>query len=608
MIILGFLLLLIPGFVWWVWLGKRNQDPLISLAQIIGISLALISLLAEFFFLLGGSLCLADIVGILIIFLVLGIAGLVKNDLKFPKNNIPHLLIGLVVFGLVIAWRLYQAKDLLLPNWVDSQHHYLIIRTILEQVGLPKTLAPSLDVPFFYHYGFHAVTAFFSGLSGLELGKSMLVLGQILNASIGLSIYALGKELWEDWRPAAFATLLVSFATRMPAYYLSWGRYTLTVGLVLLPLAMASTLQLLRKSDRKMAVFTLAVLTAGLLLSHYFAAVLLAIFLVILAFVYLIPRWKAPLTALSGFSGVLTSVICGIMLALPWLARVVKYSTASTGVGLSFPDSFQTVANSSQWEYIWQLLSPVSNQWMLLPAGVGLLWAIIKGKKIHFSLWALILGILTLPWSFTLRPFRPDHFAIVLFLPAVLLAGWFCWQISLLLEKWLKLQWIPILFLFLTAAGWTIWGFPLSENIVNSKTILVTEADLDALDWIAENTPPDARFFINNTYWLNNTYRGVDGGGWLLPYTGRWSLIPTVFYGYSPDKAFVQGIQDWGERASQITTCSEDFWELVEEADLDWIYLKEGVGSLQPEGLKGCEGIIDTYTNDSIIVFKIENN
>jgi len=604
--ILAFILLLLPGLAWWVWMGKREQDPLVSFAQIIGISLAFFSLLAELIFLLGGSLDLADIVGILTIIFVLGIAGLVKTGIKLSKNNLISLVIGLIAFGLIIAWRLYQAKDLLLPNWVDSQHHYLIVRTILENGGLPESLSPHLDVPFFYHYGFHAVTALFTGLSGLQIGESMLVLGQVLNAAVGLSIYALGKELWEDWRPAACAALLVSFATRMPAYYLSWGRYTLIAGLVLLPLAMAVSFQLLRKHKNNNLLVTLALLTAGVLLSHYFTAVLLAFFLVILAFVYLIPRWKAPLTALLSFSGVSTGVISGVILAAPWLVRVQKFSTASTGVGVNLPDSFETILTSGRWGYIWELLGPAGSHWLLVPAGIGLIWALIQGKKLHLALWTLILCLLTLPWSFTLRPFRPDHFAIVLFLPAVLWASWFFWQVGYLLNQWLKKHWVSTLFLFLVVTGWTAWGFPLSVDIVNSNTVLVREADLEALNWIAENTPQDARFFINTAHWLNNTYRSVDGGGWLLPYTGRWSLIPTVFYSYSIDKAYVQQTREWGERASLITTCSEDFWTLVEEADLGWIYIRKGVGGLQPEDLIDCEGVTNTYTNNSVFVFRID--
>ena len=142
-------------------------------------------------------------------------------------------------------------------------------------------------------------------------------------------------------------------------------------------------------------------------------------------------------------------------------------------------------------------------------------------------------------------------------------------------------------------------------NIINPVTILVTQDDLDALAWVKENTPPQARFYINTTYWLNNVYRGVDGGGWLLPYTGRWALVPTVFYGFSPDKAYVLQTREWGERASQVTTCSANFWSLVEDAQLDWVYIREGTGSLQGAGLQDCDGVEETYANDTVRIFTI---
>jgi hypothetical protein len=80
--------------------------------------------------------------------------------------------------------------------------------------------------------------------------------------------------------------------------------------------------------------------------------------------------------------------------------------------------------------------------------------------------------------------------------------------------------------------------------------------------------------------------------------------VPTVFYGFSPDKEQNQQLRDWGEAASEITTCSEEFWRIVEEADLDYVYIRKGIGSLQEEGLAGCEGVENIYRNRSIGIWK----
>jgi hypothetical protein len=134
---------------------------------------------------------------------------------------------------------------------------------------------------------------------------------------------------------------------------------------------------------------------------------------------------------------------------------------------------------------------------------------------------------------------------------------------------------------------------------------MVTADDLAALEWIKENNPEDARFFINTAYWQNNTYRGVDGGGWLLPYTGRWSVVPTVFYGFSPDKKLVRQTRDWGEEAFNLSACSSAFWTLIKETDVDWIYLREGAGSLQPQALSECAGIYERYANHLVRIYQI---
>ena len=602
MSVLAFVVLLLPGLAWWAWFGKQDRDPLVTLAQITGISLSAIILLTEIVFLLGGRFSTLGIILLAVVFAGLALAGWLRRGFHWPRKFRWYLWIGLPVLGLVIAWRLFQARNLLLPNWVDSQHHYLIVRAIIENRGLPETLTPYLDMPFYYHYGFHAIAALYTAISGLEIGQAMLVLGQVLNALIGLSIYALGKALWKDWRPAAAAALLVSFVTRMPAYYLSWGRYTLTTGMIFLPLAMSMALRLIRKPHRKTDIATLALLTAGVLLSHYFAALLLALFLVVLACVHVLPRLRKMLTAMAGISGIIAGAGMGLLLAMPWLLRVAHYSTLSTGI----ESNLGTIINgSSSAAYIWKLLGPVSNYALLFPAVIGLALVLADRKPTTFSIWSLLLAILALPWSINLRPFRPDHFAIVIFLPVTLWAGWLFWQAGRWVARRFQRRWACCVFLLVVLIGWVAWSFPMSENIVNPVTVMLTEDDLDALDWVKENTPEDARFFINTTYWQTDIYRGVDGGGWLLPYTGRWALVPTVFYTFSPDLAQVSGLLGLGKSASEIISCSPQFWQLIESADIDWLYIHQGQGALQPNALLACEQIFLAYENDQVWIFHI---
>ncbi len=604
MTLLAFAALLLPGTAWWAWMGRRKQDPMVSLAQVIGVSLALIILIAELLFLFRVDLTIAGLMLILLIFIILAILGFIKRGFRFQRKYLPHLIIGLIFFSLTLFLRFYQARELLLPNWVDSQHHYLIVRVILENGGLPKNLSPYLEGPFYYHFGFHAVTAMFTAISGMQIGDAMLLLGQVLNAAVSLSIYALGKTLWRDWRPAAIAVLLVSFVTRMPAYYLSWGRYTLLTGMILLPLAMSLAITMLKKPRPWRYTLSLAVLTSGLLLSHYFAASLLAIFLILLTIAHLPPRMKNWAKAAAALLPIFLGAVLGLLLALPWLLRVLQFYPGQPKVSAALPESLDALINGDI-GYIWQLLGPTSNHWLLLVAGIGVILGLIHKKNLGFVLWSLLIAMMSVPWGIRFNPFRPDHFVIISFLPLVLWAGYLVWQVSLLLRKWSGKRWLELAMISLFLMGWIAWSFPLSTNIVNPVTVMVTEDDIAALNWIRENTPEDARFYINTTHWQNGVYRGVDGGGWILPYTGRWALVPTVFYGFSPDKEGNLLLRDWGETASEIETCSDEFWRIVEEADLDYVYIWEGKGSLQTKGLRICESFDIAYLNDKVLIYKI---
>ena len=78
--------LLLPGLAWWSWMGKRRQDPLVSLAQVIGFSLALIILGAELGFFLGITFSTLIIILLLIISAALAVFGFIKNGVKLSKN------------------------------------------------------------------------------------------------------------------------------------------------------------------------------------------------------------------------------------------------------------------------------------------------------------------------------------------------------------------------------------------------------------------------------------------------------------------------------------------------------------------------------------------
>ncbi|MEM8535507.1 MAG: hypothetical protein AAGF95_32050, partial [Chloroflexota bacterium] len=133
---------------------------------------------------------------------------------------------------------------------------------------------------------------------------------------------------------------------------------------------------------------------------------------------------------------------------------------------------------------------------------------------------------------------------IILFIPAALLiGGGVCWLFDGL-RHWYahtSITLLPSETAMRVVGGaalvaLTIWGMrdlqgP-SSGVVNHNTIIATSADVATIDWIAENTPSNARFLINATTWLPGADRGIDGGWWIMPMTGRWTSAPPLLYSY----------------------------------------------------------------------------
>ena len=133
-----------------------------------------------------------------------------------------------------------MVRDLSASPWVDSVHHGVITRLILETGGFPSSYAPFIDIDSAqYHAGFHSVLASFQWLTGLELQQGMLLFGQVINALAALAVYLLAVRLSGSQLCGIFAALISAIFTPMPAYFTSWGRYTHLTGLVILPAAFA---------------------------------------------------------------------------------------------------------------------------------------------------------------------------------------------------------------------------------------------------------------------------------------------------------------------------------------------------------------------------------
>lgn len=608
--VLAFLALLLPGLAFWVWFQNKEDDPAQILAQVLGISFSLIAVGALLFHLIGLQVT-GWILGILLA-LCLGAAlfGIIKYK---PTFIWWHWLVMFLILGGFVFWRFWQAKALVLPNWVDSQHHVLIVRKFIEAGGLPANLEPYLPGPFYYHFSFHSVTAFFASISGQNAAQATLMLGQVLNAFIGLGIYALTKSLTKDWRPALMAAIFVTFVTKMPGYYLTWGRYTLLTGTFLLALAMAFA-QKIHTGDRSLGnTITLGLLTAGSLLSHYLIAFLLAFYLVILGIDWIIQSLKTKKWEAKGLLALLIPSLGGFLLSLPWYLHVIKLSSGRYNIGVSAERS-HFWPKPEDWEYVKYILGPVAAYALIALALIALIFAFIKSDYRKFAVWSLLVMFFTVPTGIEFMGFRGDYFALITFIPITILSSLLLFWLGEQLQKWKPKKQYGNIFLVVVAMAMLLWGSNQNKKAINSITIIANKDDVEAMDWINAHLPEDARFYVNTTYWGYGIYRSVDGGGWLLPYTGRFSVAPTTFFPYGMEAEDAKTWMSWGEKASKITECDESFYSLLAEVKLDHIYVRDGVrpnnqkepAGIQTDTLLGCPGLTQLYQNNSVSIWKLD--
>ncbi len=594
----AFLALVLPGAAILALLPDRRRGAVELLSIAFGLGLSVVALGALIGRVAGFRYGPALLIGLGAGWTILAAAGLARK--KFSLRWSAFAGLEFLALAGLLALRLYQARDLALPAWVDSVHHVFLVRLFLEGGGLPAALAPWIPGPFYYHFGFHAAAALFAAVSGLAPDRAVLLFGQILNAAAALSAYRLSMALRRDRRQALLVLALVGFISEMPAYYLTWGRYTLLAGMVLLPLAMAEAIEYALRSPRPASAVRLAILTAGTLLTHYLTGILLAVFLLLIGGCVLLRRkYRRQL------SGLAVAVAAGTAAALPWLIPMLRYSAGSVGLDVVAPGgAVDAMYFANYGQYLWNLLGPLRNYLLL---GFGLLGAVAalfrRGPLRLFAAWGLVVGMETLPWGVRLAPFRPDHLAIIVFLPATILAA----RGLIALADYLNRR-VPAMragfFFGGLALGCCVLGIWQTRTIVNPAAVFAASDDRQAAVWVEQNTPADSVFLINVVPWQSGLYRGVDGGWWLEALAGRRTLLPPMLYSFGP-REYIDQVDGLAATVSTLTGCTGEFWSVVRAQGVTYIYIKEGTGSLQPDGLEECPGIEEVFRAGKVRIYRI---
>ena len=399
-----------------------------------------------------------------------------------------------------LAMRLAMVRDLSAPPWVNSVHHALITRLIMELGRLPDTYAPYIATQTAsYHSGYHSMLASFLWLSGLPLVYGMLIFGQILNTLAILSVYLFTVTLTHQRSAGLAAVLIAGLLSPMPAYYTSWGRYTQLAGVLILPAAFFITKTLMEHPPRKLfsiealrSALLAGVICAGLFLTHYRVAIFLACLLAAHAFTLLL-RWARKRSLLTGViviaTGLAISFLAALLISLPWLPDAIT----SLAIPISRP-----VANAPRFfsDFSWGILTTAHGKLVLALGAAGLLLALFHKRPfaLTMTLWVGFLFLLAnfsslgLPGGWYVNNTSVE---ILLYLPLAMLGGYF---ISSLLRRSIaflpmRLHWAGAWAVGIAGAITAILGARALLPILNPITFLARQPDNAGIAWLEENLP-----------------------------------------------------------------------------------------------------------------------
>jgi hypothetical protein len=662
MLVALLVLLFAPGYMLGRWLAPADQPMLVRLALYLGLSLSCWPLLYQWLTTFGLALP-TPLLALLVSLLALASAAMLWRDAAQPAASQPEpgprwaYPALLAICGLVLWARFAEIENLALPAWVDSVHHGLMVRVAAERGQAPLNLTPYLPVVELpYHWGYHVIIGAAMQLSGLRVDHMLLWSGQILNALHAPAAGALALALWRKPLAALVAALVVGLVSTMPAYYVSWGRYTQLTGLLMLP-ALVICWQAALEHNRRNSWIAAALVLAGLSLVHFRVLVFSLALLAVLSLLWAVKHGMA--LTLARLRAAVLCALLALALAAPWLWIIGK-RTLLPALGRPQNLIIEGGYNNLRPEVLWV----GQNRLLISLALLAALWGCWQRKLIAMALlsWVAILVIMASPILLTylapavgvlllLKGFETvspqssppaskiirlvtylllglglvlinpwlvripaiylitfDAVLISLFIPLGLLIGG---GAAALYDRLVRAvgtprRWLVELGTILIISGVAIGGGNALRDVLNPATVIASQADLAAVEWAAQNTPPDARFLLNVKPWIGATDRGVDGGWWLLTLTGRWMSTPPALFIYG-SQAYIAEVQSRNRTVINYKAGNEQaIRELLARDQINYLFFGSEPGPLKAETFASLPGFTTVYNKDGVTILAVD--
>jgi hypothetical protein len=489
-----------------------------------------------------------------------------------------------IIMGLVIMTRWLHVDGIVLPPWVDGVHHALLVRVAVEQSHAAVNVMPYVPVTqLMYHTGWHSVMAFVWSIhasSFVHLGAFLLGVGQGWNVLAVVSVAGLVWYWWRSWPATIVACILVGLVSVMPAYYLSWGRYTLLAGMAWLPVMMVAT-ELVWHEHEDHRWMWIVPLMSGLLFVHMVVGVMVVVWGLVM--------WWYHGRLVRGWYLLVGGVVACM---LPWLVLSWAQITWAGGTDAS---ARYVVGNRSHNAFIPGLFWARHHVW-LLPLALLSAWAMIRRRQVQIALvvvwWAMIVAlanpvVVGLPY---LSFFTNEIWITALYVPLALVVARAVVHVQ---QRWMCVG------LLVVAVG----AFGQMQHIVRQETIMTNQADVQAMTWIDAQLRDDVVFLTNTTEWMWHVDRGSDGGWWIMPLTGRATTTPPVLFTYA-EANVAQALYQQTTRIRQIQTAAALAEWLAANPAITHVYATRR-GTITPEMVAQLPQAVPVYTTGDVAIYAV---
>ncbi|MFN2161339.1 MAG: hypothetical protein ACK2UN_04620 [Candidatus Promineifilaceae bacterium] len=507
------------------------------------------------------------------------------------------LLLAIIVVGLAV--RLVAVRDTPVLPWVDASRHALITAIMAQTGQTISDYAPYLPVDRFpYHFGFHTLSSTLLMLSGWPLERLLLYLGQLLNGLVPLTIFASVWLLIKSRNAGYLAAFLVALPFFFPAYYTTWGRMTQITAVLLLPVLLAFTWQLVRGSDAWIDRWWLVgILVAGLFLIHFRVLVYYLPFPLLVLLVSRLRRTRWLIAA----------AVLAFLLSAPHIFALLGDTDPVARLGSTIPDYNKFPMNyiTTGWERAFLALAAVAllltliaalrrQKWVVLPlvlAGwVATLFALLSLDRLGLPVPSLV---------------NLNSMYIILFVPLAIFLAVVIDQVW----RWLSKRSRPVRLVGYVLTGallaaLMVFGVRRQVNILNLQTLLVKSEDMVGLRWLEENVPEDALVAVNSWRWLGETWAAADGGAWILPLSGRSVTTPPIDHIYNAE-LFTQ-VREFNQEASTVSDWSDPAQaQWLRERGVSHVFVGKRGGFFDPAKLAANPRMELIFDRSGVYIFAV---